>query len=193
VQSLVKTLTSPDLNEEFITEISYDKAFMPLGALSDNQLNQALEVLNDIERLLDNDVYAVSDFQDKLQKFCTFIPLKMEDFRNLKSSEILKELKLLFLRCKDYAPDVKLYSHDERLKQQNIVEVKYQDLNCPLESFDRTNEEFLFVENFAINSMSPAHPFHLYIHNVFKIHKQQADFKAHIGQRQLLLKKERLA
>lgn len=160
VSEMIKLLFDVKIIQQTLTEIGYDVKKMPLGKLSQKNIDRAYAVLKQILRELDKGKKAKgSRVNDLSSKFFTLIPhdVGYKSMRNFRlNSKELVEAKLELL---DSLSNMKIARNitDESKGMNNVIESNYEKLNNKMNPVSKDGETWKIVEDFIQKGGCPSH------------------------------------
>lgn len=95
VQDLIKLIFDVKQMKNLMMEFELDTEKMPLGKLSKSQIQNAYEVLNELQGLINDNITTEARFIDATNRFYTFIPhsFGIENPPLLKDKETIQVIK----------------------------------------------------------------------------------------------------
>ncbi|KAM9982840.1 hypothetical protein ACTFIZ_007362 [Dictyostelium cf. discoideum] len=187
VQSLVNTLFDSELMKKSLTSLQFDVQKMPLGKLSQNQINKAYEVLNRIQELLET-IEKQSPLQPlsptaqhnikseiiaESSKFYTYIPHRFEGGLMSKIPPIdNKELLIKCIRLVDTLSEIEVVNQLKRLSTStcgNSTDDNYNLLKADIKPLERDSFLFRNIEEFALSTVDPTLGYSVDVLDIFKI------------------------
>lgn len=177
VQELIKLIFSEKMMKETMLEFDLDAEKLPCGKISKQQILCAMEVLNDISKLIEENPLPIK-FIEASNKFYTMIPhnfgMKMptiidtQDLVKNKTEmlETLQQIKLVYGLVKKGSDASK-----------NPLDAYYTQLKTDLRSIDKTGPEYQMIQEYVTNTHSPFHDLwdSLEIEEVFQVKREGED------------------
>lgn len=176
VQDLVRMLFDVDTMKKVMLEFELDMEKMPLGKLSQKQLQGAMKVLSEISNLIvsggDNPL-----FIDASNRFYSLIPhnFGVETPTVLDTVEQINEKQAML----DSLMEIEIaYSllNAETDDTKNPLDAHYEQLKTEMETIKRDSEEFKTLEKYVRNTHAETHTsYELVIEDIFKIKRKGED------------------
>lgn len=198
VQNLVRLLFSEHSFDHLLLEFDLDVKKMPLGKLSEKQLQKALKVLERIELLIKNDSSAEYLLKEASNEFYALVPHNT-GMNNLPiiNSEKLHAEKYDMVQC---LQNIELtFTMLNKVNGQNVnaIDFSYHQLNAKIEPLDCESEEFKLLVKYVKNSHAKMHDkYELKVRNIFKVARNGEEKRyepfAQLSNRQLLFYGTRL-
>ncbi|KAK5582689.1 hypothetical protein RB653_004274 [Dictyostelium firmibasis] len=171
VQSLVTTLFDAELMKKSLSSLQFDVQKMPLGMISQNQINQAYSVLNKIQDLLESIEKQTplqplsqtaqhnikSQILEASTRFYTYIPHRFEGGLMSRIPPIdNRELLVKCIRLVDTLSEIEVVNQLKRLSTStsgNSIDDNYNLLKADIKPLER--ESFLYrnIEEFALSTV----------------------------------------
>lgn len=180
VQDLVQMLFDVNQMKKVMQEFELDMEKMPLGKLSKRQLQQALQVLTDLQELVKGSA-AHAQFIDASNRFYTLIP---HDFgvdvppvintqemikQKLEMVESLMEMEVAYSLLKSS-------NQDSSSGDINVLDSHYTKLKTDIEVLDKNSEEFEMLKTYIKNTHGATHTsYELEVLEVFKVKRHGED------------------
>ncbi len=168
VIDFVKLITNTTYMKNTLVQLEIDTDKMPLGKIRQEQIDDAYEILDKINKNLKN--------QDKLVKlsseFYTLIPIacgrqKPPVINNAKligkNINLLNELSQMVYGTKAV---IKLK------KDKGSLSKLYEDLHTDIIPLDKTDEMYNILVEYLINSRAPTHHFKFSVLNIYEINRE---------------------
>ncbi|KAN0012022.1 hypothetical protein ACTFIU_000243 [Dictyostelium citrinum] len=189
VQSLVNTLFDSELMKKSLASLQFDVQKMPLGKLSQNQINKAYEVLNRIQELLET-IEKQSPLQPlsptaqhnikseiivESSKFYTYIPHRFEGGLMSKIPPIdNKEFLVKCIRLVDTLSEIEVVNQLKRLSTStcgNSTDDNYNLLKADIKPLEKDTLLFRNIEEFALSTVDPTLGYSIDVLDIFKVDK----------------------
>lgn len=176
VQDLIKLIFDIDTMKQTMLEFDLDMEKMPLGKLSQKQLQSAYKVLTEVQGLIQNSG-SNSQFIDATNRFYTLIPHNF----GVRSPPILDTMKqvedlsamldsLMEIECAYSLIKSETNDGDEEV---NPIDKHYDQLKTTIEPIDKKSEEFALIQKYVKNTHADTHKmYELEIIDVFKVARQ---------------------
>lgn len=176
VQDLIRLLFDVDMMKRVMLEFDLDMEKMPLGKISQKQIQKAMKILNDISALIQNGG-SQSQFIDASNQFYTLIPHDFGIARPpiLQSVEQLttKNEMLESLLEMELAYDLLKETTDEK---KNPLDGHYDQLKTDIAPLEKGSEEFAMLQKYVQNTHAATHAnFELEIEDIFKVARKGED------------------
>jgi len=173
VQKLVYTLFDPELMKSQLERFKLDLKKMPLGKISQKQINSGYQVLTEIQDLLADSTTPRNKLVDASTRFYTYIP---HAFGGALPPIIdNKPLLLEKMRLVDTMAEVEVANNLRKLSAQassgNSIDDNYKILKSHIESLDRDSYTFIRLEEFALSTVDTVQ-YNVEIVNIFKVARQ---------------------
>lgn len=198
ISEMVKLLFDVKIVQQTLTEIGYDLKKMPLGKLSQKNIDRAYAVLKQILKELEKGKNAKGTrVNDLSSKFFSLIPhdvgfKSMRNFRLNEKTKVEEKLELL-----DSLSNMKIAREisDESNSAKNIIESNYEKLKNKMTPIDKTGEEWKTVQEFIQKGGCPTHSnYQLELLDCFQLEREgeKARFTEDIPNKMLLWHGSRL-
>jgi poly [ADP-ribose] polymerase len=171
VLNLLSMITNQTLMTQTMQMMNIDLKKMPLGRISDSQIDIAERVLKQIEQAIKNQD-SNDTLMDLSSQFWTLIPYAsgrnqrppiLETMNQVeKQSDFLQDMRQMTVAAKFIT---------QRTNLDDIYIVLRTDIVC----LDRLNPEFLQMESYIMTTHSQSHNFKLRVINMFKLQKDDSD------------------
>ncbi|XP_046383121.1 poly [ADP-ribose] polymerase [Ischnura elegans] len=171
VQNLITLIFDVDNMKRTMKEFELDLVKMPLGKLSQRQIQQAYTILTDLQEIITTKGKA-GNFMDASNRFYTLIPhdFGMENPPLLNSEELIKskiemleslmEIEIAYNLMKSYDGD----------SSKHPVEHHYEKLKTDIEVVDKESEMFGILQKYVKNTHAETHgQYDLDVIEVFQI------------------------
>ncbi|KAN0049844.1 hypothetical protein ACTA71_002939 [Dictyostelium dimigraforme] len=193
VQSLVNILFDSELMKKSLTSLQFDVQKMPLGKISQNQVNQAYAVLNRIQELLET-IEKQSPLQPlsptaqhnikseiivESSRFYTYIPHRFEGGLMSKIPPIdNKEILVKCIRLVDTLGEIEVVNQLKRLSTStsgNSTDDNYNLLKADIKPLEKDSRLFQNIKEFALSTVDPNLGFTVDILDIFKVDRTGVD------------------
>ena len=168
VIDLLKLISNTTYMNNTLVQLEIDTDKLPLGKISQSQIDKAYEILNEInENLTDKKLLAdlSSNFYMLIPYSCGRSSPPIIDNKKLlgKYVELLNELSNLVYGS---AAITKL-----KKDKGNMLKL-YQDLHTDITPLEKTNKMYKLLESYIKNSKAPTHHFNYKIMDIFEINRE---------------------
>lgn len=170
VQDLVRMLFDVDTMKKVMLEFELDMEKMPLGKLSQTQLQGAMKVLTEISNLIANGG-TNPQFIDASNRFYTFIPhnFGVETPTVLDTVEQIKDKQTMLESLMEIEIAYNLLNA-ETDDTKNPLDSHYEQLKTEMKTLDKKSEEFNRLCQYVKNTHAATHnQFDLEVSEIFKI------------------------
>lgn len=174
VQDLMKLLFDIEVMKKAMLEFDLDMEKMPLGKLSQKQLNEAMKVLKKISEYV-RDGATNAEFIGSSNQFYTLIPhdfgverppiINTTEMVNTKTEmlESLMEMEVAYSLMNEEEPDEKV----------NELDSHYKQLKTDLQPLEHDSEEFALLKQYVQNTHAKTHAnFELEIEDIFSVDRR---------------------
>jgi poly [ADP-ribose] polymerase len=168
VEDLVKLMFSKEIINQTLMEMEIDAEKMPLGMLSKSNLDEAQQLLLEIENDLENGSPDDGRFTKNTKSFYHLIPHGSDIQKPLPIINSIDELYQKMQLIEDLRKiEVAFKFSDENL---NPILENYHNLETEITSIDRECDEFEMIREYCKNTFAPKHSKYMFeIEEVFKI------------------------
>lgn len=169
VQQLVQLCFDTHIMKEMMIELELDVEKMPLGKLSQEQIDKGIQILQEISDALERDALQI-EFIALSNRFYTLIPHDYGHDRLPVINQLhQKNEKLQMLAdLSDIQFTYSLLSTENDIAK-SAVDNCYLKLKCDIEQLERSSEIFKFLEQYVTNTHAPTHNFKLSVEEIFTI------------------------
>lgn len=166
VISFIKLMTNTTYMTNTMVELEIDTKKMPLGKISQGQIDRAYEILNDITQHLDD----IDEITIQSSEFYTLIPhacgrqqppIISSHKLIAKNLNLLNELSQMIFGAKAI----------KKLKKDSIGDF-YTGLHTDIKALDKTSEMYKILVRYVKNSRAPTHNFKYSVINIFEIERE---------------------
>lgn len=173
VQDLVRMLFDVDTMKKVMLEFELDMEKMPLGKLSQTQLQGAMKVLSEISNLIANGG-SNPQFIDASNRFYTFIPhnFGVQTPTVLDTVEQIKEKQTMLESLMEIEIAYSLLNADTD-ETKNPLDGHYEQLKTEMQTLDQKSDEFKRLAQYVKNTHAATHnQFDLEVSEIFKIRRK---------------------
>lgn len=173
VQDLVRMLFDVDTMKKVMLEFELDMEKMPLGKLSQKQLQGAMRVLTEISNLIVNGG-SNPQFIDASNRFYTFIPhnFGVETPTVLDTVEQVNEKQAMIDSLMEIEIAYSLLNADTD-ESLNPLDANYDQLKTEMETLKRDSDEFKLLVTYVKNTHASTHThYDLEVQEIFKIKRK---------------------
>lgn len=174
VQELIKLIFDIDAMRKVMLEFDLDMEKMPLGKLSQKQIQSAYKVLTELSQLIQNGG-TNSQFIDCTNRFYTLIPHNfgidnpplIDTIEKIKHhSDVLDSL--IEIECA-----YNMINHDNLKSDINPIDHHYEQLKTDIITIDKNSDEYKILEKYVQNTHAETHrSYDLEIINIYKISRK---------------------
>uniref|UniRef100_A0A5S6QUU3 Poly [ADP-ribose] polymerase n=1 Tax=Trichuris muris TaxID=70415 RepID=A0A5S6QUU3_TRIMR len=164
-----------------MAEFNLDQEKMPLGRLSEKQIECAFRTLSELEKVLngtDDPATRASKIADCTTRFYALVPHSfgirkpplLDSITALKKKiEMLEDLREI---------DFVFHLLSSNLHDQDPLEVYYERLNADIKPMDTTNSDFEMIRRYVANTHAPSHAkYKLTVEQVFEIDRRNEQMR----------------
>lgn len=175
IQELVTLIFDIERMKSAMVEFEIDLSKMPLGKLSQKQIETAYKILTEVQEMIKNTTGSDSKFLDASNRFFTLIPhdfgmkspplLDNPDFVKAKIDmlESLKEIDIAYSLLKTKDED----------KGKDPIDSHYDKLKTEITVLGRDTEEWSILEEYVKNTHAATHTqYTLEIEEIFKVSRK---------------------
>ncbi|XP_060519943.1 poly [ADP-ribose] polymerase [Cylas formicarius] len=171
VQDLIKLIFDVNQMKKLMLEFELDTEKMPLGKLSQRQINSAFGVLSDLQKMVEKGASDQS-FIEATNRFYTFIPHSFgaDEVPILKDAEVIKQ-KLEML---DSLRELEIaYNLMKSSGSEHTVDSYYQQLKAEINVLHKEHEHFQIIEEYIKNTHAATHgSYELEVEDIFTIARE---------------------
>ncbi|XP_055838265.1 poly [ADP-ribose] polymerase [Episyrphus balteatus] len=174
VQDLIKLIFDIETMKRTMLEFDLDMEKMPLGKLSQKQLQNAYKVLTEIHGLVQNSG-TNSQFIDATNRFYTLIPhnFGVRSPPLLDTIKQVEDLSAMLDSLMEIECAYSLIKNEESGEDVNPIDKHYEQLKTSIEPIDKNSEEFAMLKKYVKNTHADTHKmYELEIVDVFKVARQ---------------------
>lgn len=160
--------------KQTMLEFDLDMEKMPLGKLSQKQLQSAYKVLTEIHGLIQN-AGTNSQFIDATNRFYTLIPhnFGVRSPPLLDTIKQVEDLSAMLDSLMEIECAYSLIKSEESGEDVNPIDKHYEQLKTVIEPLDKKSEEFELLKKYVKNTHADTHKmYELEIVDVFKVARQ---------------------
>ncbi|CAF3934676.1 unnamed protein product [Adineta steineri] len=178
VQDLIHLIFNVETMKQTLLSFDIDLTKMPLGKLSKNQLNNAYQILTQLQILITNGSSTKTSIIDASNQFYTLIP---HDF-GLNKAIILDNIDLIQNKTEmidnlleiEIAYSMLKTNFDE--EKEHPLDIHYKKLKSIIEPIDPISDEFKQIVNYMNNTHASTHKqYKLKLKNLFKIKRENEE------------------
>lgn len=174
VQSLIKLIFDIEVMKRTMLEFNLDMEKLPLGKLSQKQIQKAYQVLTEILNLIEKGG-SQSAFIDATNRFYTLIPhnFGIDIPPLLKSLEQVESLRQMLDSLLEIECAYSLLKTEDDKEHANPLDKHYDQLKTNLEPLDKASDEFSLLKKYVKNTHAKTHQMYdLEIIDIFKVSRQ---------------------
>ncbi|XP_075369935.1 protein mono-ADP-ribosyltransferase PARP3 isoform X2 [Mycteria americana] len=180
-QDLVSLIFSSNMFQDTMQTMNIDMKKMPLGKLSEQQIERGSEVLKELEAALQEQPPQAARLEDLSSRFYTIIPHNFGRARPppINSPDLLRAKKDMLLVLADIEVAQSLQSQKVKEEEEEVVHPLDQDyalLCCQLSLLDPASREYQLIQNDVTQT---GHKLHIL--NIWQVARDGEDerFEAH--------------
>ncbi|XP_058058337.1 poly [ADP-ribose] polymerase [Anopheles bellator] len=179
VQDLIRMLFDVDAMNRVLLEFELDMEKMPLGKLSQRQLQSAMKVLSELSDLITGSG-SNAQFIDASNRFYSFIPHNF----GVSAPKVLdtleqvnnKQAMLESLIEIEVAYSLLNTATGKSNEEKNPLDVHYEQLKTEIVPMDRNTEEFTLLEQYVRNTHAATHTsYELEVQEIFRVKRKGED------------------
>lgn len=174
VQDIVKIMFDIDTMKRTMMEFDLDMEKMPLGKLSQKQIQTAYKVLTDVYQLI-QDGGTNAKFIDATNRFYTLIPhnFGVESPPLLDTTEQVEKLRQMLDSLLEIECAYNLLQTEDSNVEVNPIDKHYEQLKTTLEPLDKSSKEFELLQKYVKNTHAATHNMYdLEVVEIFKVARQ---------------------
>lgn len=174
VQDIIKIMFDIDAMKRTMMEFDLDMEKMPLGKLSQKQIQAAYKVLTEIYELIQNNGTNVK-FIDATNRFYTLIPHNFgtQSPPLLDTSEQIENLRQMLDSLLEIECAYSLLNSEDSQENLNPIDQHYEQLKAKLEPLDKNSEEFAQLQQYVRNTHAETHKmYELEVVDIFKVERK---------------------
>ncbi|EZA56984.1 Poly [ADP-ribose] polymerase [Ooceraea biroi] len=174
IQDLMRLIFDVNEMKKVMLEFEIDMDKMPLGKLSQKQIEKAYAVLTELQEILKKSSVDRTTLIDASNRFYTLIPHNF----GVSGPKILETSEEIKAKCDmlDALLEMEIaYSLlcDKTDKKENPLDSHYKQLKTVIDILDKTSEEFKMIEQYVRNTHATTHmQYELEIDDVFVIKRE---------------------
>lgn len=191
VVNLMKMLFDIETYKAAMMEFEINMSEMPLGKLSKQSIEQAFQVLTEVQNILRNDDLDKKDslLIDASNRFFTFVPHVHP--RIISDEETLKSKIGMLEALRDIEVAAKLIGSTGEDDDEDPLDINYQKLHCGIVPVPHDSDDFGLVKKYLENTHAPTHKeWSLELEDVFTVAREGEEdaflSKKPLGNRMLL-------
>uniref|UniRef100_A0AAG5CZP2 Poly [ADP-ribose] polymerase n=1 Tax=Anopheles atroparvus TaxID=41427 RepID=A0AAG5CZP2_ANOAO len=177
VQDLIRMMFDVDEMNRVMLEFELDMEKMPLGKLSQRQLQTAMGVLSEIAFLITTNGSA-PQFIDASNRFYSLVPhnFGLKPVQVLDTANQVKEKLTMLENLQQIEFAYSLLHVVESDDTKSVLDVYYEHLKTDIERMERSSEEFALLQQYVRNTHAATHrDFTLEIEEIFRIQRKGED------------------
>ncbi|XP_050082523.1 poly [ADP-ribose] polymerase [Anopheles aquasalis] len=177
VQDLIRMLFDVEAMNRVLLEFELDMEKMPLGKLSQRQLQSAMKILSELSDLITGSG-SNAQFIDASNRFYSFIPhnFGVSAPKVLDTLEQVKSKQDMLESLIEIEVAYSLLSKGESNNEKNPLDVHYEQLKTEIEPMKRDTEEFKILQEYVRNTHATTHKdYELEIQEIFRIKRKGED------------------
>lgn len=174
VQSLIKLLFDVDAMKRTMMLFDLDMEKMPLGKLSQKQIQSAYKVLSEIYDLIQQNANKVK-FIDATNRFYTLIPhsFGVQNPPILDNIDLVEKHRQVLDSLLEIECAYSMLQAENNEKNVNPLDNHYEQLKTKLEPIDKKSDEYKLLEKYVQNTHAETHKmYQLEIIDIFKVARQ---------------------
>ncbi|MCO5611892.1 hypothetical protein L7F22_066151 [Adiantum nelumboides] len=191
VVNLMKMLFDIETYKAAMMEFEINMSEMPLGKLSKRNIEQAFQVLTDVQNVLKNNDIDKKDglLIDASNRFFTLVPHVHP--RIISDEDSLKSKIGMLEALRDIEVAAKLIGSTEEDDDEDPLDINYQKLHCGIVPVPHDSDDFGLVKKYLENTHAPTHKeWSLELEDVFTVLREGEEdayvSKKPLGNRMLL-------
>ncbi len=153
VQDFIKLISDVNMMKNTMMELDLDTKKLPLGKISQSQIDAGYELLNDIKKLIQEG----KDVSNLTSKFYTYIPYSC----GRKKPPLIDSDKMIdkFTEVLDELQNIKIATNviDNKQDDVNPVDAIYQELNTTIKPLKKGSKMWKVIEDYVHNTHAPTH------------------------------------
>uniref|UniRef100_A0A1B0BYD9 Poly [ADP-ribose] polymerase n=1 Tax=Glossina palpalis gambiensis TaxID=67801 RepID=A0A1B0BYD9_9MUSC len=174
VQDIIKLIFDIDTMKRTMLEFDLDMEKMPLGKLSQKQIQSAYKVLTEIHGLI-QESGTDTKFIDATNRFYTLIPHNFgtQSPPLLDTTEQIEKLREMLDSLLEIECAYNLIKTGDGKGDLNPIDQHYEQLKITLEPMDKKSEEYVLLQKYVQNTHGETHNmYELDIVDIFKVSRQ---------------------
>ncbi|XP_065370938.1 poly [ADP-ribose] polymerase [Calliphora vicina] len=174
VQDIIKLMFDIESMKRTMMEFDLDMEKMPLGKLSQKQIQTAYKVLTEVYDLIQGGG-SNAKFIDVTNRFYTLIPHNFgtENPPLLDTNEQVEKLRQMLDSLLEIECAYSLLQTEGSKEDVNPIDKHYEQLKTKLEPIDRNSEEFSLLQKYVQNTHAETHKmYELEVVDIFKVARQ---------------------
>uniref|UniRef100_A0A1A9WQP6 Poly [ADP-ribose] polymerase n=1 Tax=Glossina brevipalpis TaxID=37001 RepID=A0A1A9WQP6_9MUSC len=174
VQDIIKLIFDVDNMKRTMMEFDLDMEKMPLGKLSQKQIQSAYKVLTEIQGLIEESG-SNTKFIDATNRFYTLIPHNFgtQSPPLLDTIEQVEKLRQMLDSLLEIECAYNLIKTEDHKEEKNPIDQHYEQLKTTLEPLDKKSEEYALLEKYVQNTHGETHNmYELEIGDILKVSRQ---------------------
>lgn len=182
IQYLLNLISDVNMLQKSMTRLNIDTKKMPLGRISDEQIEKAKELLLELLKDIQND--KKPDCHDVSSEYYTMIPYSCG--RNkppiINTEKIIEKNLELLDELKNIAMTVK-FNKKSKLNKYDAI---YTKLDTTIKPLGKKTKMYSNLSDYVMNTHCPTHNLNLDILDIYEIKRQNEDFNSKIHNKTLL-------
>ncbi|XP_058169073.1 poly [ADP-ribose] polymerase-like [Anopheles ziemanni] len=177
VQDLMRMIFNVEEMNRVMLEFELDMEKMPLGKLSQRQLQSAMTVLSEIALLIAGRG-SPTQFIDASNRFYSFVPhnFGLNSVNVIDTVAQIKEKLAMLENLMQIEFAYSLLNVDKSNDGKSVLDVHYERLKTNIEPMDRSTEDFALLQQYVRNTHAATHKdYELEIEEVFCVKRQDED------------------
>lgn len=172
IYTFLKMISNIDIMNQTLIELEIDTEKMPLGKITEAQINRARDILNKLE-----DVTDIEKVTDLSSKYYTYIPIACG--RNkpplIKDKNIVQRYRSSLNELSDVVVGVNIIKGASKDTTINPIDNIYKDINTKIKTLRKTTKMYKNIQQFIENTHGPTHGCKLELLDIFAV--EQANKK----------------
>lgn len=194
VLNLMGLLSNTDNMNNTLIELDIDPKKMPLGKITNDQLEKAKNVLAEIKTILTKtNVNLEKELMDMSSKFYTFIPYSCGRRKPpiIRSQEMIDNYTNMIEELKNLAVAVKITNDIKNNTDKHPCDVVYDSLNTTINALSKDSDMWKHICDYVNNTHASTHNYKTEILDIFQISRNSEadkynDFTKNIHNKTLL-------
>merc|ERR1719378_1066680 len=175
IQELVTLIFDIERMRSAMVEFEIDLTKMPLGKLSQKQIDTAYKILTEVQDMIKNVSGSEAKFLDASNRFFTLIPhdFGMKSPPLLDNPDLVKTKIEMLENLKEIDLAFNLLSTGGEDKGKDPIDSHYDKLKTEIDVLDRESEEWSILSEYVKNTHASTHTqYSLEIEEIFKISRK---------------------
>lgn len=167
VIDFLKLISNMEYMKQSLTQLDIDVNKMPLGKISQKQIDAAYKILGKINKKIDGDIEVLIDLSSKFYTLIPYICNRAQKPPIISTKKLVGKNLNLLNELSQLAYGAKAVT---KMKGNKSALAKlYTDLNTEIVPLDTTDEMYQILETYLKNSMAPTHHFRFEILNMYQL------------------------